>query len=195
MCLIRGCQRRCKARDALRSDALPLFCQPSNVGEGRRVVGGGKAGSIEIKNPGEIVLCYVIGAIVPLSSSPLPPPPLPPGLIAFPTVSRQNRPRRALSFSFLSVSLSFVLTAFIRAFIVIQGTGSEHRCFISFDDTHLAIESPMRRAMGIISKRITVIFSSLSRYLFIMVCCCGGEYRFECRFPPFFPFAGREEEK
>lgn len=107
MCLISDCQRRsrCKARDALLG--CPL-CRRREKGESVAE----KLGSIEIKNPGEIVLCYVIGAIVP--QDPLP-------LIAFPTVSRQNRPR-ALSFSFLSLSL--VLTAFIRAFIVIQGTGS-----------------------------------------------------------------------
>lgn len=108
MCLISDCQRRsrCKARDALLG--CPL-CRRREKGESVAE----KLGSIEIKNPGEIVLCYVIGAIVP--QDPLP-------LIAFPTVSRQNRPRALLSLFLLSLSL--VLTAFIRAFIVIQGTGS-----------------------------------------------------------------------
>ena len=102
-------------------------------------------------------------------------------LIAFPTVSRQNRPR-ALSFSFLSPSLFFSLSLSLSLFDGVHprvhcysGDRVEHRCFISFDDTHLAIESPMRRAMGIISNRIvTVIFSFLSLfsigiYLFITV--------------------------
>lgn len=133
MSLISDCQRRsrCKARDALLG--CPL-CRRREKGEPVAE----KLGSIEIKNPGEIVLCYVIGAIVP--QDPLP-------LIAFPTVSRQNRPR-ALSFSFLSLSRFDGVHPRVHCY---SGDRVEHRCFISFDDTHLAIESPMRRAMGIIS--------------------------------------------
>ena len=128
MCLISDCQRRsrCKARDALLGCPPSLLVEPSKGGKGESVVAE-KLGSIEIKNPGEIVLCYVIGAIVPRD-----PPPS-----SSPSVLSLFRPCRGktdlehslspfslrLSFS-LSLSLSLFLTAFIRAFIVIQGTGS-----------------------------------------------------------------------
>lgn len=124
-----------------------------------------KLGSIEIKNPGEIVLCYVIGAIVPRDP---PSSPSPSVLSLF----RPCRGKTDLEHSLSPFFLSFFLSLFLSRFDGVHprvhcysGDRVEHRCFISFDDTHLAIESPMRRAMGIISNRIvTVIFSFLSLF-------------------------------
>ena len=145
-------------------------------GKGESVVAE-KLGSIEIKNPGEIVLCYVIGAIVPRD----PPPSSSPSVLS---LFRPCRGKTDLehSLSPFSLRLSFSLSLSLSLFDGVHprvhcysGDRVEHRCFISFDDTHLAIESPMRRAMGIISNRIvTVIFSFLSLfsigiYLFITV--------------------------
>lgn len=91
-------------------------------GKGESVVAE-KLGSIEIKNPGEIVLCYVIGAIVPRDP---PSSPSPSVLSLFRPCRGKTDLEHSLSpFSLrLSFSLSLFLTAFIRAFIVIQGTGS-----------------------------------------------------------------------
>lgn len=124
MCLISDCQRRsrCKARDALLGCPPSLLVEPSKGGKGESVVAE-KLGSIEIKNPGEIVLCYVIGAIVPRD----PPPSSSPSVLS---LFRPCRGKTDLEHSLspfplrLSFSLSLFLTAFIRAFIVIQGTGS-----------------------------------------------------------------------
>ena len=128
MCLISDCQRRsrCKARDALLGCPPSLLVEPSKGGKGESVVAE-KLGSIEIKNPGEIVLCYVIGAIVPRD----PPSSPSPSVLSLFRLCRGKTDLEhslspfslRLSFS-LSLSLSLFLTAFIRAFIVIQGTGS-----------------------------------------------------------------------
>ena len=178
MCLISDCQRRsrCKARDALLGCPPSLLVEPSKGGKGESVVAE-KLGSIEIKNPGEIVLCYVIGAIVPRDP---PSSPSPSVLSLFRLCRGKTDLEHSLSpFSLrLSFSLSLSLSLFDGVHPRVHcysGDRVEHRCFISFDDTHLAIESPMRRAMGIISNRIvTVIFSFLSLfsigiYLFITV--------------------------
>ena len=176
MCLISDCQRRsrCKARDALLGCPPPLLVEPSKERAGERESRWWRK-SLARSRLRIRVKSFCATSSGPLCPGTLLPLPLPPSyrfsdrVAAKPTSSTLFLLSLSVSL-FLSLSLSLFDGVHPRVHCY-SGDRVEHRCFISFDDTHLAIESPMRRAMGIISNRIvTVIFSFLSLfswYLFV----------------------------